>query len=43
MPRKKKVAARKKRSTHNPSLKLTMRRKHTRLVHGYETKSRKRK
>ena len=30
----------KKRSTHNPGLKATMRRGGKRLVHGYETKAR---
>jgi hypothetical protein len=33
----------KKRTSHNPALKLTMRRKGSRLVHGYETAARKRR
>ena len=40
MPRKK---AKKSRSTHNPSLKKTMRGKGVRLVHGYETTRRARR
>jgi len=39
---RKKVTKR-KRSTHNPGLKMTMRRKGSRLVHGYETVARKHK
>ena len=36
-------ATKKSRSMHNPALKTRMRRSGTRLVHGYETTSRKRK
>jgi|WetSurMetagenome_2_1015567.scaffolds.fasta_scaffold1034463_1 hypothetical protein len=48
MPAKKKSKSKKRvvvkhRKTHNPALKLTMRRKGSRLVHGYETASRKKK
>lgn len=32
-----------KRSTHNPALKATMRKRGKRIVHGYETAARKRK
>lgn len=39
MPRKK---AKKSRTQHNPALKLRMRRSGSRLVHGYETTTRKR-
>jgi hypothetical protein len=41
MARKK--VSKKKRTTHNPSLKASMRRKGTRIVHGYETARRKSK
>jgi len=39
----KKVAKRKTRTSHNPSLKATMRRSGKRLPHGYETVARKKK
>jgi len=41
MPRKKAKA--KKRTTHNPGLKARMKRSGTRIVHGYETATRKRR
>jgi hypothetical protein len=45
MATRKKVSRKKtkKRTSHNPALKLTMRRKGSRLVHGYETAARKRR
>lgn len=47
MPAKKKSKSRKvtkkHRTSHNPALKLTMRRKGSRLVHGYETTARKKR
>lgn len=42
MPRKKK-AAKKSRTSHNPSLKSRMKHSGTRLVHGYETAKRKKR